>query len=170
MLKFDESINAKDAWLKQVKHHRKRLKGLPRVGFNPNAGNVEYNISMMNKMLGSGEMISTNPVSGPFGGEASSGAGMGESLEEALKTNTAYMLRNDGVLFTLLDTHPYIYVDEGTEDLDIEVLVNFQPEWLIWFYKNTQYEDVKSQIQTLISFCDICKDYFNFNTSFSNNV
>ncbi|MBO5712283.1 MAG: leucine-rich repeat domain-containing protein [Acholeplasmatales bacterium] len=84
---LDETINAKDAWLKQVKHHRRRLKGLPRVGFNPNAGNVEYNISMMNKMLGSGEMISNNPISGPFGGDVSApagGASMGESLDEAL--------------------------------------------------------------------------------------
>lgn len=87
MLKLDETINAKDAWLKQVKHHRRRLKGLPRVGFNPNAGNVEYNISMMNKMLGSGEMISNNPISGPFGGDVSApagGVGMGESLNEAV--------------------------------------------------------------------------------------
>ena len=87
---LDETINAKDAWLKQVKHHRKRLKGLPRVGFNPNAGNVEYNISMMNKMLGSGEMLSNNPISGPFGGDVSApagGASMGESLNEAVYNN-----------------------------------------------------------------------------------
>lgn len=87
---LDETINAKDAWLKQVKHHRRRLKGLPRVGFNPNAGNVEHNISMMNKMLGSGEMLSNNPISGPFGGDVSAPAGggagmsMGESLDEAV--------------------------------------------------------------------------------------
>ena len=86
MLKLDETINAKDAWLKQVKHHRRRLKGLPRIGFNPNAGNVEHNISMMNKILGSGEMLSNNPISGPFGGDVSApagGASMGESLNEA---------------------------------------------------------------------------------------
>lgn len=81
-------MNAKDAWLKQVKHHKKRLKGLPRVGFNPNVGNVEHNISMMNKMLNVGE-ISNNPISGPFGGDVSAPAGdgagisMGESLKES---------------------------------------------------------------------------------------
>ena len=86
---LDETINAKDAWLKQVKHHRRRLKGLPRVGFNPNAGNVEHNISMINKMLGSREMLSNNPVSGPFGGDVSApsgGVSMGESLNETISS------------------------------------------------------------------------------------
>lgn len=72
-------MNAKDAWLKQVKHHKKRLKGLPRIGFNPNAGNVEHNISMMNKMLNVGE-ISNNPISGPFGGDVSASAGDGAGI------------------------------------------------------------------------------------------
>lgn len=72
-------MNAKDAWLKQVKHHKKRLRGLPRVGFNPNAGNVEHHISMMNKMLNVGE-ISNNPISGPFGGDVSAPAGDGAGM------------------------------------------------------------------------------------------
>lgn len=86
---LDETINAKDAWLKQVKHHKKRLKGLPRISFNPNAGNVEHNISMINKMLGSGEMLSNNPISGPFGGDvgASTNAGEGMSMGESLHEN-----------------------------------------------------------------------------------
>ena len=81
---LDESINAKDAWIKQVKHHRRRLKGLPRVGFNSNAGNVEHNIEMMNMMLGSGD-ITNNPISGPFGGDVSSGGtSMGESFDNKI--------------------------------------------------------------------------------------
>ena len=77
-------MNAKDAWLKQVKYNRKKKKGLPYVGFNPNAGNVEHNISMMNKMLNVGE-ISNNPISGPFGGDVSApaGDGAGMSMGEA---------------------------------------------------------------------------------------
>ena len=107
-MKFNmiEEMNAKDAWLKQVKHHRRRLKGLPRIGFNPNAGNVEYNISMLNKMLGSGEMLSVNPVSGPFGGDAS-GAGIGESLIiennllENIDMNDNKVRKAVGVLFDM---------------------------------------------------------------------
>lgn len=82
-------MNAKDAWLKQVKHHKKRLKGLPRVGFNPNAGNVEHNIKMFNHMNDIGD-LSNNPISGPFGGDVSAPAGdsagmsMGESLKESI--------------------------------------------------------------------------------------
>ena len=81
-------MNAKAAWLKQVKHHRKRKKGLPYVGFNPNAGNVEHNIDMFNKMS-SGNAISVNPINGtPLGGmEATSSdaaaVSMGESYERS---------------------------------------------------------------------------------------
>ena len=87
-------MNAKDAWLKQVKYNRKKKKGLPRIGFNPNAGNVEHNISMINKMLNVGE-ISNNPISGPFGGDVSAPAGdgagvsMGESYTQAFRELTS---------------------------------------------------------------------------------
>lgn len=94
-LKLKESIDAKDAWLKQVKHHRRRLKGLPRVGFNPDAGNVEHNISMLNMMLGSGEMLSNNPISGPFGGDVASGASMGESFNN--KINDRGLIMSDEI-------------------------------------------------------------------------
>ena len=89
-------MNAKDAWLKQVKYHKKRLKGLPRVGFNPNAGNVEHNIKMFNKMNSVGD-LSNNPISGPFGGDVSAPAGdgaatsMGESYTQYFKQLSSYM-------------------------------------------------------------------------------
>ena len=79
---LDEELNAKDAWLKQVKHHRKRLKGLPRVGFNPNAGNVEHNINMMNKMLGSSNAPIMNPINGQISADSAS-ISIGESLNES---------------------------------------------------------------------------------------
>ncbi len=110
---LDESINAKDAWLKQVKHHRRRLKGLPRVGFNPNTGNVEHNISMMNKMLGSGEMISNNPISGPFGGDVSAPAGgtsMGESLKEG------YLDEFFPEMLQFLKKHKYDFIQNETKN------------------------------------------------------
>ena len=116
-------MNAKDAWLKQVKYNRKRLKGLPRVGFNPNAGNVEYNISMMNKMLNVGE-LSNNPISGPFGGDVSAPAGegagmaMGESLDEALQVGSAYMLKNTGELIKCDLVHPYLKADHQSNNYD----------------------------------------------------
>lgn len=72
-------MNAKDAWFKQVKYNRKKKKGLPYISFNPNAGNVEHNIAMMNKMLNVGE-ISNNPISGPFGGDVSAPAGDGAGM------------------------------------------------------------------------------------------
>ena len=95
-------MNAKDAWLKQVKHHKKRLKGLPRIGFNPNAGNVEHNISMMNKMLNVGE-ISNNPISGPFGGDvnAPAGDGAGMSMGEAYNQS-----------FNKLGPHLKLFIEE----------------------------------------------------------
>lgn len=105
-------MNAKDMWLKQVKHHRKRLKGLPRVGFNPNAGNVEHNIAMMNKMLNVGE-ISNNPISGPFGGDvnapAGDGAGMsiGESLKESL---------TDSNMIEFLRKHKNDFIENETKN------------------------------------------------------
>ena len=73
-------MNAKDAWLKQVKYHKKRLKGLPRCGLNPCAGNVEHNIEMFNSM-NSGTPISANPMNGTIGDGA--GMSMGESYDQA---------------------------------------------------------------------------------------
>ena len=82
MYKLDEAIDAADAWLELVRKQRKRLKGLPRVGFNPCGGNVEHNIEMFNKMNSPVSGVSNNPVSGPFGGDVSAPAssGMAEDL------------------------------------------------------------------------------------------
>lgn len=108
-------MNAKDAWMKQVEYNRKRLRGLPRVSLNPDAGNVEYNISMFNKM-NSGENIAVNPVSGPFGGDI----GVGESynpfselnnIEETIdpKFETTYNEDCDSIIYQeKLNTSPII--------------------------------------------------------------
>lgn len=69
--------NAKNDWLDLVKKHRKKQKGLPALSvLNKNAGNVEHNIAMFNKM-NSGEQLDVNPMNGT----TSEPAGMGESIE-----------------------------------------------------------------------------------------
>ena len=73
-------MNAKDAWLKQVKYHKKRLKGLPRCGLNPCAGNVEHNIEMFNNM-NRGTPILANPMNGTIGDGA--GMSMGEAYTQS---------------------------------------------------------------------------------------
>ena len=80
--RLDEAVDAADAWLELVKKQRKRLKGLPSVGFNPCGGNVEHNIKMFNKMNSPTDMLSNNPISGPFGGDvpSSTSSGMSENL------------------------------------------------------------------------------------------
>lgn len=65
----------------RAKKHKKKQKGITTL--NPNAGNVEYNIGMFNKMSGPVEGPSNNPVSGPFGGDVSVGEASG--CCEALK-------------------------------------------------------------------------------------
>ena len=159
-------MNAKDAWLKQVKYNRKRLKGLPRVGFNPNAGNVEYNISMMNKMLNVGE-LSNNPISGPFGGDVSAPAGegagmaMGESLDEALQVGSAYMLKNTGELIKCDLVHPYLKADHQSNNYDsIRELFLVHPDDLIWFYRYVEDEDTKTLIKQLIKSVKANAEYY----------
>lgn len=69
--------NAKDEWMKIVKKHKRKQRGIPALStLNTNAGNVEHNIAMFNKMNTPVSNVDVNPVSGPF----SSGEGMGESL------------------------------------------------------------------------------------------
>lgn len=61
---------------KRAKAHKKKLRGITTL--NPNAGNVEYNVSMFNKVNSPVEGPCNNPVSGPFGGDV-----YAESLDEA---------------------------------------------------------------------------------------
>lgn len=84
--------NAKEDWLAIAKKHRRKQKGLPALSkLNTNAGNVEHNISMFNKMNSPIEGPTNNPISGPFGGDVSTSAsvGMCEDLEDK-QTITLY--------------------------------------------------------------------------------
>lgn len=83
MTKNSFQEDAKRDWLKLVKKHKRKQKGLPALShLNRNAGNVEHNVSMFNKMNTPVGGPSNNPVSGPFGGDVSapSSGGMGESF------------------------------------------------------------------------------------------
>ena len=140
---IDEKLNAKDEWLKLVRKHRRKLSGLPRVGFNPNAGNVEHNIEMINKMISPTEMVSTNPVSGPFGGDvsASTGGGMAESLHEDVSENKlkqAVGILYDMDSFILEVTDNMTWLSMGVPDGEFEEAsredaeINWEDhEWLI---------------------------------------
>lgn len=84
--------NAKDEWMKLVKKAKKKQKGLPALTkINTNAGNVEHNVAMFNKINSPIDGPSNNPISGPFGGDVTTstaeGAAMGESLHEDITMN-----------------------------------------------------------------------------------
>ena len=81
----------------RAKKHAKKQRGITTL--NPDAGNVEYNIGMFNKMGGAVEGPSNNPVSGPFGGDVSSGCC--ESLDDIEKDEKVFMEEYD---FTNIDT------------------------------------------------------------------
>lgn len=107
-------MNAKDAWLKQVKYNRKKKKGLPYIGFNPNAGNVEHNISMMNKMLNVGD-LSNNPISGPFGGDVSAPAGDGAGISMGESYNQSFDKLSPELKLFIEETIDYIENNQFTD-------------------------------------------------------
>lgn len=163
---LSESMNAKDAWLKQVKYNRKRLKGLPRVGFNPNAGNVEHSMKMFNHMNDIGD-LSNNPISGPFGGDVSAPAGdgagmsMGESLDESLQAGSAYMLKNTGELIKCDLVHPYLKADHQSNNYEsIRELFLVHPNDLIWFYNHIENEDTKNLLKQIIQSVKANAEYY----------
>ena len=87
---------------KRAKYHRKRQRGLPALSkLKTNAGNVEYNVSMFNKMNSPVDGMSNNPISGPFGGDVSAPAasgGMGESLCEETKISDMFEIKENTVI------------------------------------------------------------------------
>lgn len=81
---------------------KKKQKG---VLVNPDAGNVEYNTSMFNKMNSPTEGPSTNPVSGPFGGDIGGGESMGEDIQ-----------KKKPVLYVIRDSHGNILSKPNEDD------------------------------------------------------
>ena len=72
--------------------------------------------------------------------------------EEWLKPATPYMLRNDGLLIDCSPLHPYIkYLIWSDNKSQIELLFNDHFDFLEWFKKNTQHNEVKTEIDKFIS-------------------
>lgn len=65
---FDDSLFEANELEKRAKKHKKKQKGLPMNGLNPNAGNVEINNKVFNTMNNVNSSPSTNPT-GPMGEE-----------------------------------------------------------------------------------------------------
>lgn len=72
-----------------------------------------------------------------------------------LDKNTAYMIRNDGKIFQIKGTHPYILYDEGdftSFSEELEGLADFGVSWPIWFYEHTLLDSTKSKIIRAIKY------------------
>lgn len=88
----------------RAKKHKKNNRGLsPHCKLNPDAGNVEHNVSMFNKMNSPVDSPSNNPISGPHGGDV-----VGESvstsetdiLSESYSTNDKIQFEYDNLPVT----------------------------------------------------------------------
>ena len=70
---------------KRANAHKKRQRGLALTYLNTDAGNVEHNVAMFNKMNSPIDAPINNPISGPFGGDVSAPAGEGAAMGEGLE-------------------------------------------------------------------------------------
>ena len=136
--KFVLDENARDEWLKLVKKHKKRQKGLPALStLNPNAGNVEHNINMFNMMNGS-----STPTINPINGNTTSDGGCGEcvAMGEALQPypdKTVVLHYDDLNIDVVTRTYGgYSYEDppdydtaelsiEWDEEVDVDSIIEF---------------------------------------------
>ena len=74
-------------WLNLVKKHKKKQKGLPALSkLNTNAGDVEHNLTMFNKMNTPVEGPSNNPISGPFGENIACSESLNEAASDKKET------------------------------------------------------------------------------------
>lgn len=102
LTKFDALADADEA-IEMASHYfdeslfeaRKKKKNGALV--NPDAGNVEHNIDMFNKMNSPVDGPSNNPISGPFGGDIC-GEGVAESLTEDNNVSSELPAPIDGFL------------------------------------------------------------------------
>lgn len=70
-----------------------------------------------------------------------------------LKKNTPYMIRNDGEVFECGSIHPYILHDVHNRFYEnMRVLFISYPEWVLWFYNNTNIEQTKKKIKEAIQY------------------
>ena len=112
LTRFDALADAEEA-IDMARHYvdetlTEAKKKNKKYNINYNAGNVEHNINMFNKMNSPVEGPTNNPVSGPFGGDVAAPAGgsMGEALElDTCRYNvTSFNFSPDAVTLTCVDT------------------------------------------------------------------
>lgn len=139
----------KDELKNRAKRHRKKLRGLTTL--NPDAGNVEHNIEMFNKMNSPVDGPCNNPVSGPFGGDVGGGEAVGESLNESTTKSLRYQFLDEtyeydelmDIIFSFRDT--FDLVGKSKSAL-INVILNnwdmwdFQDEFESWADSLNKYE------------------------------
>ena len=97
---------------------------------------------------------------------------LGTLNEEMLSAGTPYMLRNDGECIKCSPMHPYIKDDVSKSDSKnlkelIEGAYNFS---LRWYYHNTNQNEVREYIKSLISSVIACEDYEYTEEDFSHIV
>lgn len=108
--KFDALTDAEEA-VEMASHYfddslfEGKKKKKPFDSINTNAGNVEHNIAMFNKMNSPVEGPCTNPVSGPFGGDVGGGEAMGEAVEKKAP-----------ILYVIKDSHGNILSRPNEDD------------------------------------------------------
>ena len=96
------------------------------------------------------------------------------TLEESLEKATAYMLRNDGLIFKNELMHPYIiYNKEDTTLNSLKRLLTKDRWMIVWFYIHSRYDDTKKLIEELIKSLvkseveyiekDWAEEHFSFN-------
>ena len=95
---FDKSrsnLNESNELEKRAKAHKKKQKGISALSkLNPDAGNVEHNVKMFNKVNSPIDGPSNNPISGPFGGDVGGGEAMGESIDESYNVQFYQIFRS----------------------------------------------------------------------------
>lgn len=75
-----------------------------------------------------------------------------EPLEEDLNKATPYMLRNDGDLQDVSPLHPYIKYGHETVERALKALADTRLRSLEWFYQNTQSQDTKQLIGSVVAY------------------
>lgn len=70
---------------------------------------------------------------------------------EKLKSKAVYMLRNDGELFKVNNTHPYIFFDPKDMIANVrELFTDIENNSFIWFYEHTKNKQVKTLMEDCI--------------------
>lgn len=142
LTKFDALADADEA-IEMASHYfdeslfeaRKKKKNGALI--NPDAGNVEHNIEMFNKMNSPVDGPSNNPISGPFGGDVGGGEAMGESLNESTTKSLRYQFLDEtyeydelmDIIFSFRDTSDLVGKSKSE-------LINFiLDNWDMWDFQ-----------------------------------